>query len=510
MLQVRAAFDPLGLCNPGKIVPVLRGCGEARAVVENSLPEGNGDSLRADASRLRGGAASLGVKEKLSERQSPSALQGANGGEQFDPEKALRDLIGIVGESNASWHLSAGETPNRQIVSVAPSSISEISELMRLASKEHWSVLPSGAETWLDLENSVNPINLIVSTRRLDRLIEHEPADLVATAEAGIPLSRFNGALSKNGQWLPLDPPDDGRATIGGVVATGTSGAQKYGYGPPRRYVIGMKVVLADGRVVRAGGRVVKNVAGYDLCKLFTGSQGTLGVIAELTFKLRPVPAEAATIVSRGTVSSLVSGARAVIINRLFPVAVELLSQETAEQLGLTNSHKGEVLMTRFAGAREAVSYQTERALELLRTEGATNSRVSEENDPALWDTLAAFPLRFGGNLVWRASMRPAELPFFLEKITRESIWHASVAAGSLHVIERESEDLMACISKLRLLRNELKVSGGCLVIEKDSIKNGERIDRWDEIAGGDLMHRIKQQLDPEGILPRLVGTSSI
>jgi hypothetical protein len=162
--------------------------------------------------------------------------------------------------------------------------------------------------------------------------------------------------------------------------------------------------------------------------------------------------------------------------------------------------------MARFAGARETVSYQRERALELLRDEGVTNSRVLEESDAAFWNGLAALPLRSGGDLVWRASLRPAELPLFLEKLDKESMWHASVAAGSVHVVERESDDINARSEKLRLLRTEAGLSGGSLVIEKDSIRTSERIGRWGEIGAADLMRRIKQQLDAEEILPRLLS----
>src|SRR4029453_6621692 len=101
-----------------------------------------------------------------------------------------------------------------------------------------------------------------------------KPADVIAIAEAGVTLQSFNEQLSQNGQWLPLDPPDNGRATLGGVVATGLGGAQQFAYGRPRGSVIGMKVALGGGDLIKAGGRVVKNVAGYDLCKLFTGSYG--------------------------------------------------------------------------------------------------------------------------------------------------------------------------------------------------------------------------------------------
>src|SRR3979490_2243374 len=140
--------------------------------------------------------------------------------------------------------------------------------------------------------------------------VRHEPADLVGTAEAGWALSALQKQLGSAGQWLPIDPPDDGRATLGGVVATGLRGPHSFSFGSPRSYVIGMRVVLADGRAIKAGGSVVKNVAGYDLCKLFTGSYGTLGLITEITFKLRPLPAETRTVVASGPLASLAATGR--------------------------------------------------------------------------------------------------------------------------------------------------------------------------------------------------------
>src|SRR5207245_9139422 len=106
---------------------------------------------------------------------------------------------------------------------------------------------------------------------------------------------------------LPIDPPDDGHATLGGVVATGLGGPQAFGYGLPRSFVIGMRVVLADGRLIKAGGNVVKNVAGYDLCKLFCGSYGTLGLITQLTFRLRPLPLESIAIIAKGSLAALLA-----------------------------------------------------------------------------------------------------------------------------------------------------------------------------------------------------------
>jgi FAD/FMN-containing dehydrogenase len=241
-------------------------------------------------------------------------------------------LAQIVGDAHV---LSENEA-----VIVSPASAEEISEVLKLASREGRKVLPAGGGTWLRTK-----ADLIVSTRRLNRIIEHEPADLIAIAEAGVTLADFNATLAVNGQWLPLDPPDDGRATLGGVVATGVGGPQQFGYGRPRGSVIGMKVVLADGSMIKAGGRVVKNVAGYDLCKLFTGSYGSLGIITELNFKLRPRPAREATVIGRGAVEDILQA-------RLFPVAAEIVSER---------------LFVRFAGNEKGVAYQIEQARKLLK-----------------------------------------------------------------------------------------------------------------------------------------------
>ena len=320
MLRVRHAFDPDGLCNPGKIIPMLRGCGEARAVAGGDrVMRGFGDGAthgRGDAeTRGRGGAETrrlVGTPSDVSTVIRNSSI--------FSEDVVFKRLAEIVGAANvstdpyiptspllsisASTHPPVSPSPNLPI-SVAPASLDETSEVMKLASSEGWSVVPGGSGKWLDVGNQLGPVNLVLTTTRLQSILEHEPKDLVASAAAGVPLEAFNETLNRGGQWLPLDPPDDGRATLGGVVATAMCGAQQTGYGSPRTFVIGMKVVLADGKVCKAGGRVVKNVAGYDLCKLFTGSYGTLGIICEVTFKLRPRPAKEATIRAGGSLASV-------------------------------------------------------------------------------------------------------------------------------------------------------------------------------------------------------------
>ena len=337
MLSVRAAFDPSGLCNPGKIVPLLRGCGEAKAV--GAAVETRSRSVETHAARVQHATKAFLKTE-------------------FHPASAAPLLARIVGASNISSHPTS--------LTVFPTSTEQISEILKLAFREHWRVLPTGGATWLDSQTN-SGANVIVNTGLLDNLVEHEPADLIAIAQAGVKLRDFNAKLEENGQWLPLDPPDDGQATIGGVVATGLGGPQQLGYGRPRGTVIGMRVVLADGSVINPGGRVVKNVAGYDVCKLFAGSFGTLGIITQVNFKLRPRPEREATVITSAQLPDLISNARTILDARLFPVAAEIVSPALAKRLGLTTQQNSPVLLIRFAGNEKGVNYQVEQTLAKLQ-----------------------------------------------------------------------------------------------------------------------------------------------
>ena len=175
----------------------------------------------------------------------------------------------------------------------------------------------------------------MLGLKRMCRLIEHEPGDLTTTAEAGIPLAALQGELAKRGQWLSLDPPWAERATLGGILASNASGPRRHLYGSARDLLIGLTVVMADGSVVRGGGKVVKNVAGYDLPKLFIGSFGTLGVIVEATVKLRPRPDVDRLVVARfHHLKDAGGAARAITGSDLVPAALELLDGEALRAVG--------------------------------------------------------------------------------------------------------------------------------------------------------------------------------
>jgi FAD/FMN-containing dehydrogenase len=393
MLSVRAAFDPLGLCNPGKIVPMLRGCGEAKAIATEPGTGRRGDG----ETHFKAG-------------------QGT--------DYALAHLTSVIGDTRVS-------VKSVSSLVVTPASTEELAEIIKLAATERWTITPAGGMTLL--EN--NPAtNLIINTSRLDKIIEHEPADLIAIAQAGVKLTDFNQKLSENGQWLPLDPPDDGRATLGGVVATGLGGAQQFGYGRPRGSVIGMKVVMADGNVIKAGGRVVKNVAGYDLCKLFTGSYGSLGVTAELIFKLRPRPARETTVLSTGPTNELLSIGRTLRDAQLFPVALELVSSAFANRLGINTAPDAAALLVRFAGNEKGVGYQIEETLIRLKNSAARSIQVLTD-DAAFWQKVAAMPLREKPSFATR--VLPTMLPESIRSLDGHSLWQAGVADGRIRVMNQ-------------------------------------------------------------------------
>lgn len=492
MLRVRRAFDPHGLCNPGKIIPMLKGCGEARAVAGRWDGETRG---RGDAETRRRGDG---------ERPASSLVVPQVSQRPFDPDVAASRLSAIVGPATISASPSLPISPSPPLL-VAPASMDEICEVMKLAASEGWNVLPAGAATWLDAGNQLERVDLVLSTARLNRILDHEPKDLVASAEAGVTLEAFNQTLARGGQWLPLDPPDNGSATLGGVVATGLTGAQKCGYWSPRSFVIGMRVVLADGRSVKAGGRVVKNVAGYDLCKLFTGSYGTLGIICELTFKLRPRPAKEVTLVATGSLQSVFPAAWSVYKGALFPVGLELISANMAKRLGAATS-KGDVqLLIRVSGIERTVDHQVEKAAALIRGSGVNNLEI-EYNDDSIWRKLQAASLGAGNELTWRMSVPPSQLSNLIDAAEKSFgelsfAWHAGVGDGRMRVIQSDVTSATQSVQTLTALRTVAQSLGGSLVIENASPEIRNAIDAWGNTSTTTLMQRVKQQLDPAGLL---------
>ncbi|HEX7721419.1 MAG TPA: FAD-linked oxidase C-terminal domain-containing protein [Pyrinomonadaceae bacterium] len=516
MLRVRAAFDPSGLCNPGKIIPLPRGCGEARAVATASVSE-SVSPLPLGEGQGEGLARRNFVPHPNPLPKGEGALRATNGGgvagriEEARVANEFKRLIGggnVTKLSETSFADAYQSKISERALVVSPATAGEAADVVTLAARERFAVIPAGAANFIDAGNILRRSNLILTTRRMTKMIRHEPADLVATAEAGLTLSEFQNHLKEKGQWLPIDPPDDGTATLGGVVATGLSGPQLMGYGAPRSFVIGLRAILADGRIIKAGGSVVKNVAGYDLCKLFTGSYGTLGLITEVTFKLRPLSAETRTIVASGPLTSLVKPGRT-IARESFPVAVELLSGSLAKQLGISVDVSECALLIRFAGSSRAVVTETASALKKLREQNI--HCVTHDEDDELWRGVSKTATRDVNDLTWRVLIRPGDLRSFVEDVVSleedeaahvELQWQAGLGDGRLRAMARVPVYHREAVRALERLRERAENLSGGLVIERAPAEIKNEIDSWGSFGSAtDLTKRVKQQLDPENML---------
>jgi glycolate oxidase FAD binding subunit len=229
---------------------------------------------------------------------------------------------------------------------VAPDSVDAVALLLGTANTEGWRVRVAGAGSWIAADA---PADLTLSTRRLDRLTRVASEDLTATAEAGITLDALRHRLAEHAAWLALDAPGTPARSLGSVIATGTAGPLRQGFGPVRDHVLGLTVVTGDGRVLRSGGRVMKNVAGYDLTKLHVGGFGAFGVIVEAHLRLRALPRADATFVLTGGRDALMSVLDAVRAAPLEPAAAELVSP-------LLGGASDWTLAVRLAGTAELVT----------------------------------------------------------------------------------------------------------------------------------------------------------
>jgi len=232
-----------------------------------------------------------------------------------------------------------------------PDTADALSLVCRLAHEEGWKIRIEGRGTWLP---SDAPADLAVSSRGLDQVVSVSPADLVATVQAGATLDSVRRRLAEEGMWLALDPPGRPERSVGSIIATATAGPLRQGFGPVRDHVLGCTVATGDGRLVKAGGRVVKNVAGYDLTKLHVGGFGGFGIIAEVHLRLRALPRADVTLLARGPRDALTSAARDLIAAGLLPGALELLSPALAAEADW-------ILAARFVGTDAAVQADVRR-----------------------------------------------------------------------------------------------------------------------------------------------------
>lgn len=427
---------------------------------------------------------------------------------------SLRSLsIDTLTGDSASDYSVDGTTPNVVARPVSPQGVSEV---MSVANEHGLSVAPLGGMTRTSLGNPPDSFDLAIDMTGVNQVLAHNAADLTATVEAGITVSRVQEILAEHGQFLAIDPPLPDSATIGGTLAVGWSGPMTWQNWSPRDIVIGMRTVMADGTITKTGGQVVKNVSGYDMARMHIGALGTLGIIAELSFKLTPLPARQATVMATfDSDANCLDAALAVYGSSLVPLAISTLhdGRRTAGAEGMNDARPS--LMVRVGGRARSVQRQTDDVASIVKSHSAISNSVIDGGDAvSMWRRI--------GDIGWteetapvagiRATVLPSDIPRIIQSIQDMEdspglAWRATTQTAQgivdihwLNVEESSSSDEAgAAISRTT---QAVRRIGGTAVVTHAPPPIKETLDVWGETTSTiDTMRNLKQQYDPNRVL---------
>ncbi|MFQ6026413.1 MAG: FAD-binding oxidoreductase [Dehalococcoidia bacterium] len=438
----------------------------------------------------------------------------------------LVDLLGaeaVLPSEKLSEYAVDGLVP--QAV-VQPTDRKAISQVLKWASAEGKSVSARGGGTKLALGNTPKRLDLVLDLSRYRKVLDYQPADLTVTVEAGIPLAALQQELARGGKFVALESPRAQQATIGGILATAASGPLRFTYGLARDWLIGISVIGPGGVETKAGGRVVKNVTGYDLNKLYTGSLGTLGVIVEATFKLSPLPAAfRALIAAFPSVPEGIEASRVMLSQVSAPQGVQVVNAPVLPRLDLPEDSQAPALaIAFFAGRPRGVERRLEESTRLLLDKGANRvQRLEESAGNSLrqsvtdlgWSPDTAPLLGIKVNLPptevgkLSASLAEQDIPVGARGIvadvgfgTTQLLWwpdqyllDATTGAG----VEPGESPIIGAIEQVRELVGGL---GGSVVVDHCPLQVKRQIDVWGQAAASmEIMRRIKGNFDPQGVL---------
>ena len=432
---------------------------------------------------------------------------------------------GVVPEERLGNYSIDGMVPR---LAVCPRERHEIVEIVRWAAEEGLAIVPRGGGTQIELGNLPVRYDVALDLSRFNRVVDYQPADLTATVEAGITLAELQGHLASGGKTLPLEAPLSGSATIGGILATGASGPMRASYGLPRDWLIGVSVVGGMGVETKSGGKVVKNVTGYDLGKLYTGSMGTLGVIIEATFKLNPLPQRLQALTAGfQSVASAIEAANGLSGQVYAPQGVQVVDGESwrglfadlrdpgREDIETNDSAPGAAVLLAFVSGRvRAVERRLSEGTDFLRANGASSAQELDERRSRRlleWVTDLGWEGDSGSCLVLKAAVPPSMttrvlslLPQALEELPRPGII-ADPGFGLVRLMWRPDAvgegDVSVVVGAVDRMRTLARSLGGSVAAERAPLAVKQLTDVWGgEPEGVEIMRRIKGKMDPAGI----------
>ncbi len=437
-----------------------------------------------------------------------------------------KELIDIVGESNLidderlDDYLVDGKNSKFRVI---PENIGQISEIMKLAFRENLKVVPYGSGTKINIGNIPSRVDLLLSLSKLNKILEFNPDDLTVSVETGIKVSDFNRFLSEKGLFLPVDPPFADKCTIGGITAVDSNGPMRLKFGKIKDMVTAMKIILSDGSIVKTGARVVKNASGYNISRLYIGSMGTIGIIAEISLKLHPFPeSEKNALLFFNDISDFINFCESVRDSFLIPSYLEYLSPSFVRFLPkgivenfVKNYH---LSLIGFDGFSETVDWQLEQIKVLSKKNNCQKTFIPFDAGNSLLSHIRNFYLLFADSLIFKVSVVIPEFKNVLHKIKSlpfENKFQEAVlshfGSGIIYVIYPldNINDDNKVIELINMVEDIAIDSGGNFMIEDIPLKFKEKVSVWGrKNKNSKIMKRIKEQFDPNNILNpgRFVG----
>lgn len=361
-----------------------------------------------------------------------------------------------------------------------PATVADLCALVRHTRAAKRALYPVGGRTTLDFGLSPSKPGVACDTTALSAILDYPARDMTVTVQAGITIEALQAELAKEGQWLPIDVPSPKRATLGGALAVNASGPRRYGYGTLRDYVIGISFVTDDGTEVKAGGRVVKNVAGYDLMKLQIGALGTLGVVTQLTLKVKPRP-EASAAVRFTCESALLAGVLDLLAaTKTRPIAVELLNPAArrAEGGNSPGSDGDWTILVAFEEKAAAVRWQVSTLLDELKS--APVRDAMELPDTGFIDANTALQLRPESRFIGKWSVLPSKLAETVAKLPNTIHAHALNGIVWIHADDSLPEGV---------------------VVRRCPPERKKSLSVWGAASSDwELMRHVKKTLDPDNV----------
>ena len=390
--------------------------------------------------------------------------------------------------SKPELYVIDGKTP---LLAFRPLHIDQLSKIIQFADQHNFAISPQGSRTALSFGKKLERYDIALDTSGISKLVEYTPEDLTVTIEAGATLQDLQSILAEHGQYLPADPSPSDVVTIGGLLATARSGAWRGNVPSTRDLILGMTVVMADGSIATSGGRVVKNVSGFDMHRLHTGALGTLGVISSASFKVLPIPESNVSLILHCSNIKEAGELAFILRNSPFPIrGLTILSPKTSLKLGFPQTS---MVLVEFAGIAVSINRSIKDTEQIMSKFG----EIDQLKDSQIWHQIRFLANEQKEQVVVRCGVQAKNVAEIIElaELTSATCTWGNLTSGSIWIVFENTN--VVALSKFR---SQIVGLGGFMQIEAAPMNIRDVFDPFGDIET-DLVRALKHRFDPSGIL---------